>query len=256
MLPRPPVHWLHGLRCILCCASPVTCCSSGCSTCSTSSAALLERALMSLLRGPERYPDRAPEASRLENYANNASPLTDSDSRRGLRFARREVLWKVSDLKRVRHCGRVPRSNDELIALRLTEGHAGFAGLQHCGSVWADPVCAGRVLLHRALEIGAVLGRAIESGYSLGFVTFTMRHHSAQPLELLWAAGQGGWRRVTSGKVWQRTLGRIVGFVRVWEVNYGANGWHVHVHCVLVLERGSDLDEIASGMFNRWSRGL
>lgn len=170
------------------------------------------------------------------------------------------MLWQASSLQRVRHCGRVPRSNDEGVGLRLSEGVAGIAGLQHCGSVWADPVCAGRILLHRALEIGAVLGRAIGQGHPLGFVTLTMRHHAGQPLALLWAAAQKGWRRCIQGKGWVEVQPLVEGWVRVWEVTHGRNGWHVHVHLVLVLAPGQSpaeaLEVIAGGMFERWSRGL
>jgi hypothetical protein len=45
----------------------------------------------------------------------------------------------------------------------------------------------------------------------------------------------------------------------VWEVTDGANGWHVHVHFVVVLRAGAsraDLDEVCEGMFGRWSRAL
>lgn len=192
----------------------------------------------------------------LENTANNVS----GDARRRLRWDRRAVLWQASSLQRVRHCGRVPRSNEEGVQLRARDGVAGFAGLQHCGSVWADPVCAGRILLHRALEIGAVLGQAVAQGHALAFVTLTMRHHAGQALALLWSAAQKGWRRCVQGRGWVEVQPLIEGWVRVWDVTVGRNGWHVHVHLVLVLAPGQSpaeaLDRIAGGMYERWSRGL
>ncbi|MGB9377465.1 MAG: hypothetical protein WCB04_08130, partial [Mycobacteriales bacterium] len=144
---------------------------------------------------------------------------------------------------------------------RSHEGIAGFAGLQTCGSVWACPCCGGKILTHRALEIGAVLGQAVTEGRALGFFTLTMRHRKAQPLDLLWAAGQKGWRRAISGKGWVSQSGAhgVEGWVRVWEVTDGSNGWHVHVHGVVVLRPGAksaDLDDVCSGMFDRWRRGL
>ena len=50
-----------------------------------------------------------------------------------------------------------------------------------------------------------------------------------------------------------------MGWIRVWEVTYGANGWHVHVHVALVLDENADeatLDELCLGMYGRWSKGL
>lgn len=143
--------------------------------------------------------------------------------------------------------------------MRCSPGMAGYAGLQHCGSVWACPVCAAQILVHRALEIGAVLGEAIRQGHPLGFITLTMKHSKSMPLDLLWGAGAKGWRRSITGKGWTKCEELVAGWVRVWEVTHGRNGWHVHVHCVMVLELGAtaaDLDTVAGGMFDRWSRGL
>lgn len=151
------------------------------------------------------------------------------------------------------------------VALRLTETPtglvAGYAGLATCGSVWADPVCAAKVLARRAFELGAAFTVAEAMGYRLGFGTLTMRHERRQPLELLWNAGRKGWRRATSGNVWHKHMAKhgVVGWVRVWEVTDGRNGWHVHVHFVVVLQEGAtsaDMESIGRGMFGRWSKGV
>lgn len=140
-------------------------------------------------------------------------------------------------------------------------GYAGYAGLQHCGSVWACPVCSARILVQRALEIGELLGSALDQGHQLGFFTLTMRHNVRQELTELWAAAAKGWTRVISGKTWivdQATFG-VDGWVRVWEVTKGRNGWHVHIHGVMIMDPGAtgeDLDRLMSRAFERWSRGL
>ncbi len=204
---------------------------------------------------------RAPAAP-LENNANNLSPPPlGPGEKRAERWGKRAVLWSASSIKRVRHCGRVPRSTATGVTLRRSGLGAGFAGLQHCGSVHACPVCSAKILTHRGLDIGVMLGEAIRQGYSLGFFTYTMRHRKNQPLGMLWDAAGEGWHRATTGKAWvsaQKRCG-VVGWVRVWEVTEGANGWHVHVHGVLVLAPGASavqLDDVAGGMFNRWGRGL
>jgi hypothetical protein len=109
------------------------------------------------------------------------------------------------------------------------------------------------------LEIGAVLGEAIRQGHPLGFITLTMKHSKSMPLDLLWAAGAKGWKRAISGRAWVKAEPLVAGWVRVWEVTHGRNGWHVHVHCVMVMELGAtaaDLDAVAGSMFDRWSKGL
>lgn len=197
---------------------------------------------------------RAPQAP-LEISTDNVSGA----DRKRLRYQRREMLWGVTKIQRISHCGRVPRSREVGVTLRIQPGAAGYAGLQHCGSVWACPVCAARILAHRGLEIGAVLGEAIAQGHPLAFITLTMRHRSSQNLRRLWDAGGKGWTRAITGNGWVKVEALVAGWVRVWEVTHGRNGWHVHVHIVMVLEKGAteaDLDVVAGGMFDRWSRGL
>ena len=66
---------------------------------------------------------------------------------------------------------------------------------------------------------------------------------------------------MTSGQSYKLAVARcgVVGWVRVWEVTTGRNGWHVHVHWVVALEPGrgrAELEDLASGMLRRWSAGL
>lgn len=216
-------------------------------------------------RRPEAGAAERSEAPALENIANNVSDAGHSAGnrvvRRRDRWANRALMWRVSSLRRLRHCGRVTQSKAAGVTIRERDGVAGFAGLQHCGSVWSCPVCSASILAHRALEIGSVLGQAVASGHQLGFVTFTMRHRRSQPLKTLWAAAAKAWRRSISGEVWtaEKDAHGVVGWVRVWEVTDGRNGWHVHVHFVVVLEPGrtaDDLEALAAGMYGRWSAGL
>lgn len=117
-------------------------------------------------------------------------------------------------------------------------------------------MCGARIRWRRSIEVGQVLAKAVQEGHPLVFVTLTMRHHQAQALGLLWRAAAKGWGRATSGKYWAWASENVDGWVRVWEVTYGANGWHVHVHAVLVLEGSENWEAIAEGMYRRWSAGL
>jgi len=212
--------------------------------------------------GPPRY-----IANNLSPYGPSSGPDVGADQdvlgreRRFSRYALRALLWRWSGLPRVRCCGRIVRSVDEAVGLRRSGPVAGFSGLQHCGSVWSCPVCSSKVLARRAVEIGAVLALAASGGFLLGFGTFTMRHRRGEPVKALWAAARAAWQRSISGKSFVAAVERfgVVGWVRVWEVTDGRNGWHVHVHWVAVLAPGSvprDLDGFASGMLRRWRAGL
>lgn len=196
----------------------------------------------------------APQGLALENYANNSSP----PPARARRYARRAYLWDFSHLARLRKCGRVRRSTH--VGVRATAQAAGFSGLCSCGSVWACPVCNAKIMARRSLEIGAAISAHMSCGGSVGFVTLTMRHRKGQRLADLWDALRDAWGAATSGKTWSKQKGRAgyVGHLRVVEVTYGANGWHVHVHALVFLD-SADVDRLQRlfvGMFTRWSRSL
>lgn len=205
----------------------------------------------------------AAAAAALENIANNSSP-NRADRRSDLRKRRylgRSILWRESELKRVRDCGRVAVAAGGNVALRLSGGVAGFAGLATCGSVWADPVCNAKVMARRALEIGAAVEAWQAQGGRVGFVTLTMRHRKGQRLSTLWDGLSKGWGRATSGKSWQRDRERfgVSGWLRVVEVTHGRNGWHVHVHALVFLATGLVEPDVAGlhlSMFGRWAAGL
>jgi hypothetical protein len=116
-------------------------------------------------------------------------------------------------------------------------------------------------MARRSLEIGTAVASATAQGVPVAFMTFTMRHHKGQSLFELWRALSKGWRSIISGKGWMDDQARhgIVGFVRVVEVTYGRNGWHVHVHALVFghgLDQWSSVDKLGRSMWNRWNLGL
>ena len=213
--------------------------------------------------GSGAEPLTGPEGALLENTANNFSPdpLFSASDYRKRRYEARAFLWHESTLDRVRGCGHHPVNPAGYVAVRLAGGMAGFAGLPSCGSVWADPVCNAKIMARRAVEIGAAVEAWMATGGRVAFVTFTQRHRKGQKLRKLWDALQGGWHRVTGGKGWtldRESLG-LVGWLRVVEINWGSNGWHIHIHALLFIGAGVTDEQLQTAhgrMFARWSAGL
>ena len=192
----------------------------------------------------------------LENYANKSSL-----DRRNARYLARAALWDRSSLPRCRKCGRVSRNPTGEVGVRVSEGHAGFAGLVSCGSVWVCPVCSSKIMARRSLEIGAAVASAGSENLPVAFCTLTMRHSKGDHLAKLWDGLGKGWGRATSGVKWKRDREAVglEGYVRVVEATHGVNGWHVHVHALLFawgFERSGALDELMVPMWERWSAGL
>lgn len=149
-----------------------------------------------------------------------------------------------------------------MVGVRYSPGAgAGFSGLVTCGSVWACPVCSAKILARRSLEIGAGLLTWEAAGGSLVMGTFTMRHHRGDSVESEWDALQRAWRSVIGSRVWSKWLSRLgsPGLVRVVEVTFGSNGWHVHLHFVLCVD-GSASDELVASfgawVTSKWTRAL
>ncbi len=221
----------------------------------------------------------------LENTANNFSPygenslvkggkqgslkrgservILEARERRKNRMNARYWLWQFSGLDRVKGCGRRRATSSSGVIVRMDKltNIAGYAGLQSCASVWADPVCNARIMARRAVDLGYAIEKWQATGGRVLFATLTMRHNRDEELGQLWGRLSKGWHRVTGGKAWKtdcRVYG-ITGWTRVVEVTYGRNGWHVHTHVLVFVEgeftaaRG---DELMERLFGRWKAGV
>jgi hypothetical protein len=113
----------------------------------------------------------------------------------------------------------------------------------------------------RAQEVKKAIETWKDQGKVFAFQTLTMRHHKGQTLEELWDALSFAWQRLNSGATSMKeaaTYGQA-GFIRVVEITYGANGWHIHIHIVRFLERELNESERrtwAESQFKRWSKAL
>jgi hypothetical protein len=137
---------------------------------------------------------------------------------------------------------------------------SGFSGLQSCGSVWACPVCSAKIAARRSLELGCGMLSWENSGGRLVMGTLTMRHHKGHRLAQEWDALGSAWKNVIKTRVWKKWLARLgsPGMVRVVEVTYGANGWHVHLHFVLLVagDQTELVADFADWLVQKWGRAL
>jgi hypothetical protein len=214
---------------------------------------LPENPSVSPLRGA-----RAPQAP-LENLASYAAPpLTSGFSATDRAYDLRRALWDLSSLDRVRRCGRVIVGQDVAV-VHSPERGSGFAGLETCGSTWADPVCSRKIAARRSVEIGTGLLEWERQGGALVMVTLTMRHHVGHRLGQELDALLPAWRRINGSQVWRKWLDRLgsPGLVRVVEVTWGANGWHAHLHFVLLVAgstSAADVVALRDWLFSKWGR--
>ncbi|WP_150114295.1 hypothetical protein [Corynebacterium oculi] len=103
------------------------------------------------------------------------------------------------------------------------------------------------IAMKRTREIGSAIEQCQVEGGEVYLITLTVRHHAGQSLQDVWEAVSAGWRGVTGNTRWtgrkkrgtegERDRLGVAGTARVVEATHGDNGWHVHVHALVFLEK-------------------
>jgi hypothetical protein len=127
----------------------------------------------------------------------------------------------------------------ENVQVKLHAGRAHYAGVLSCGSVWNCPVCAAKVATRRTGEVHTVLTQHLEAGGGAEFLTLTLPHDVGDALVKTRRIAADGWKRVQQGRGWvamKEAVG-ITGTIRTLEVTHGRNGWHPHVHALVLTAR-------------------
>lgn len=126
-------------------------------------------------------------------------------------------------------------------------------GLHACGSVWECPVCHGRIVSSRAVDVTDFAREARRRGFVLRMETLTIRHAWTDRLEDTAAAVADGWRAVLQSTAVRELRAREGWhFVRALEVKHGENGWHPHLHVLIAIERPGDDAHRAAVIQRAW----
>jgi hypothetical protein len=132
------------------------------------------------------------------------------------------------------------------------------SGVARCASPWSCPVCAPVIGERRATEITGALDRHLANGGDAVMVTLTLRHHLGSALAPMVAIICTALGLVFRGSGWTRRRDRLgfIGSIRSVEVTYGANGWHPHLHALLLFDHVltvAELDDLRSWVHGRWA---
>lgn len=192
----------------------------------------------------ESIRDLRPDEPSSKSTINDRSTryrLQDESRRLLLRYQQETGLDKP---ERTVFCCRSIVPGCRHVEIRYSEGRgkASYGNLMTCGSLWGCPVCAARITEQRRQELTEMVNKWGRSRVYL--VTLTMSHHQGERLlDLLDALygnsrkkRQGALRRLKSGRQWRgfTEYYEIVGNIRASEITHGDNGWHPHIHMILV----------------------
>ena len=205
---------------------------------------------MSIVAHVERAAQGPGAGGSLENIANR---VADAGQRpipsdyRAVRWEARGLLWRESNLKRIRGCGRYAITSDGSVQVRANGQAVGYAGLASCGSIWVCPVDNAKIQAVRRLEVGTLLAHALVEG-SAAFGAYTLRHHLGQDLDVLWRGLSRCWQAVARDfkvRALRAAMGWI-GCVRAAECTVGLCGWHPHLHPLHLFSRRVTEAEVAA----------
>lgn len=147
-------------------------------------------------------------------------------------------------VSRIGVCGHATTATARVGVVMAPSGRARYSGIVRCGSVWECPVCALHIKTHRAEEVRRVV--ELHGSDRCVMLTVTVRHGLGDDLRMLRRRLADAWRGMTRGAAWARCVAElgIVGSIRALEVTHGANGWHPHLHVVLLLRNPPDQSDL------------
>lgn len=118
----------------------------------------------------------------------------------------------------------------------------GYGNLVSCGSVWHCPICAPKITEYRRVELAAAIVEVKRREGEAFMLTLTYRHDCDLPLfesvEKFYKARAS----FTASKAFKETMQAIGAIGRIFstEVTWGQNGWHPHLHMLILAKQCGD----------------
>ena len=173
---------------------------------------------------------------------------------------KKEISSNRLAYERVHNCGCKTIGHDAEMFIDSRHNSARVASVETCGSVWACPVCAQKILKQRSENLKQIGEKWSEMGGSMYLLTLTFSHSkndiladligsSTEKAGLLGAIGN--FRR---GRVWREFKKEhdYSADCRALEITYGKkSGFHPHVHFLIYTEK-----DIAPYLMKYWETKL
>lgn len=180
------------------------------------------------------------EEKRVFSPENEQPPMDD----RFLRYQMQSAAKYILPRNRVGICLRhqiEKYGGVDLFKHRKTQ-KAFYGGLMVCGSVWVCPVCASKISERRRAELKTAFKAHLDAGGHCTMVTLTFSHSAKDKLDDLLLALGKSMQAFSRGKRhdnFRKEIG-LIGKIRAFEITYGQNGWHPHIHLLLMHSREID----------------
>lgn len=133
----------------------------------------------------------------------------------------------------------------------------GYGNLVSCGSVWHCPICAPKITEYRRIELSAAIVEVKRSGGEAFMLTLTYRHDCELPLDESVRKFYKARSSFTASQAFKETMKDIGAIGRIFstEVTWGQNGWHPHLHMLILAEQdGPDVLARIESLRDYWGR--
>ncbi len=144
-------------------------------------------------------------------------------------------------LRRLKTCGLA--KGDE-VAIKVHQGRAYASGLISCGNIWTCAPCAAKIETRRCQETETAYSEHVAYGGTFGMLTLTLRHKKSTPLAASLENLNHAWERLQQRRAFQGLYNLLSGTVVTLEITYGQNGWHPHLHIVLLAGSDTTFDQV------------
>jgi hypothetical protein len=156
-------------------------------------------------------------------------------------FLLQDQSSKLLPKERVVNClkRRIDKTQLREVKYNQIRQKAHWANVQRCGSIWTCPVCSKQITEIRRSELAQGLQSwKTEHKGGVLLLTLTHSHTLKQALSDLLAGQRVAYKRFCEN---QRVIALLKSLgvqhkIRGLEVTYGANGWHVHLHVLLLTK--------------------
>lgn len=176
-------------------------------------------------------------------------------------FDYRRIIWKMRNIaghiqtidekmnnKRpaVYFCGKyVNKTGDSnILVAKNKDDRAFYTGLTSCSSVWRCPSCAYYISKVRQLEIYKLLNYYKEEKYEMSFVTLTVPHKKSTNFQDLIQQINENFRKIQRVRAYKPIKSSYLGMIKAFEITYGENGWHPHLHIIFIHNKGYTREEL------------
>lgn len=173
-------------------------------------------------------------------------------------MSRRLLAPYADHFRGLTSCGYPAPQGDHVTAF-LVEEEEGyrvrFSGVMTCGSPWACPVCSRKLAHLRGEALARAAARLVGLGYRAVHVVLTVRHTRGEALADVFGALSSAWRWAWGHRRVKAFL-RGAAYARSVEITFGRNGWHPHIHALLLVPSGRDPWALKDPLWEAWSEAV